>query len=219
MDYFKRVLAGFSILVIASCGGGNSAPVTPTPPPSAAGVYTDLQTTNLSAAAFPWGGIADGKLKRWPYESGLIPVKTNGSSEALYALNLIESTLGKIIFDRTSIATANDADITRGLIVSMGTAVGPGGVVNSSSCGNVSALPGATNYPAGFVDASGSINAKLYINIGSTGCAAENRIAVHEIGHAIGLGSHFSGYGLGDVIGGNFWNVLKTLYFNPVGAT
>ena len=223
MHRLKSVLVGLSLLSLAGCGGGSGnpgSPVTPaSPTPSAASVYSDLETTNLSSSGFPWGNIADGRLKRWPYETSLIPVKANGSAEAIYAMNLIEATLGRTIFDRSSIASVADAGITRGLIVSMGTAVGPGGVVNSSACGNVSAAPGDTSYPTSFVDSNGNLGARLYINIGSSGCPAENRIAVHEFGHALGLGPHFSGYGLGDVIGGNFWNVLKTVYFNPVGAT
>lgn len=213
----------FATTALFGCGGGggssSTTSTTTTTTATASSVTTDLIATNLDSSSFPWNNVADGKLKRWSYETGLIPVKINGSSQATYALDLIEATLGKTIFDRTSIASTADSSITRGLIVSMGTAVGPGGIVDSSSCGNVSEAPGSTGYPSGFLSADGTISGKLYVNIGSAGCAAQNDIAVHEFGHALGMGAHFTGFGIGGIIDGNFWNIVKTLYNNTIGAT
>lgn len=183
-----------------------------------ASVEADLLTTNIDSTSFPWNNVADGVLKRWAYESKLIPVKINGSSEASYALDTIEATLGETLFDRTSIANSDDTSVTSGLIVSMGTAVGPGGVVDSTACGNVSSAAGSPSIEGSIIDGTGRIDAKLYVNIGSTGCSPRKDIAVHEIAHALGMGAHFTGYGVGSVIGGNFWSVLKTIYSNPVGT-
>lgn len=209
----------FVFSVLFGCGGGASSSTTPTTVTTSS-VTADLVATNLNSTSFPWNMIADGKLKRWSYETGLIPVKTNGSTQATYALNLIEATLGKTIFDRTSIANTADSSITSGLIVSMGTAVDANGQVTSSACGVVSSAPSVPTISGNIIDATGKLNAKLYVNIGSSACTADlNQIATHEFGHAIGLGPHFTGFGIGDIIGGNFWNVLKTLYNNPIGST
>lgn len=217
----KRIVGGCLVagmLALSGCGGGGGSKTTPTVATSAS-VATDLTTTNLDSSTFPWNNIAAGKLKRWPYETSLIPVKINGASQATYALDLIETTLNKTIFDRTSIANTAENSITRGLIVSIGTAVGQDGVVDSTACGNVSSAPNSPYINGNIVDANGNISAKLYVNIGSAGCAANNTIAVHEFAHAIGLGKHFNGYGMNGITGGNFWNVLKTIYSNAVGAT
>lgn len=216
------VLMLFAATAIVGCGGGGSSSSTSTPPTvaTASSVTADLVTTNLNSSSFPWNMIADGKLKRWSYETGLIPVKTNGSTQATYALDLIEATLGKTIFDRTSIANTADSSITSGLIVSMGTAVDANGQVTSSACGVVSSAPSVPTISGNIIDANGKMNAKLYVNIGSSACTADlNQIATHEFGHAIGLGSHFTGFGIGDIISGNFWNIVKTIYNNPIGST
>ncbi|MCW5234992.1 zinc metalloprotease [Verminephrobacter eiseniae] len=44
-------------------------------------------------------------------------------------------------------------------------------------------------------------------------------IVIHEVGHALGLGAHFKGFGDSDgPIGTAFWPVLATLYANPIGT-
>lgn len=189
-----------------------------------------VEITNLDSSRFPWHvapfreGIAQDKLKRW---EGTVPVKLNGSSVAEKALDEIEKRLGVSLFDRTSIANTPDEDITRGLIVSLGTARGGDG---RGSCGNVSDAPHSVGYPshyhfeAGsqapytFYNYAGVINTKLYVNIGSSSCDARLNIAIHEFGHALGLGEHFDGFGKGAVINDNFWKVLLTIYENNAGT-
>src|SRR5688572_27133687 len=115
-----RVLAlicSFSVIlstVLAGCGGGGGD----APPGAAADDTSDaatrqaLQTTNLGVAPA-------GMLKRWNL---LIPVKTKGDARAVQAMDAIEGRLGATIFDRTSIAGTPDDDITRGVVISVGTA-------------------------------------------------------------------------------------------------
>ena len=181
----------------------------------------NLRKTNLESNRFPWvSGLANGRTKRWDIEhEGLIPVKLNGSTLGKGAIKEIEAVLQMSIFDKTSIADLPDDKITRGIIVSEGTALGPNGFITKSTCGHVSALPTTTSYPNGFYDDDGKINTRLYINLSSKKCTASLEIAIHEFGHALGLGSHFSGFGSGDAISPAFWQVLDTLYHNAIGTS
>lgn len=183
------------------------------------GIITNIEISNLSSSGFPWAGVADGKIKRWDVENqGLIPVKINGEARAITAMDEIEEVLGRIIFDRTSIANTPDNEITRGLIVSVGTAIGPGGVVDSNTCGMVSGYIGDTSYPSNFCNENGVINTKLYVHFDSAGCTADLKVVIHEFGHALGVAGHFDGFGIGDAINGNFWNVLYNIYANEIGT-
>src|SRR5688572_26849094 len=121
-----RILAlicSFSVIlstVLAGCGGGGGEGGSGAPPAaedtSDAATRQALQTTNLGVAP---GSPAVGTLKRWNL---LIPVKTKGDARAVQAMDRIEDRLDAIIFDRTAIAGTPDDDITRGLIISLGTA-------------------------------------------------------------------------------------------------
>jgi hypothetical protein len=206
---FLSVAFVFLIAACAETGGQGTSEVT-----------RDLQQTNLDSSQFPWKrGLADGRTKRWDIErDGLIPIKLNGSTLAQEAITQIETVLHISLFDTTSIAALPDKMIVRGIIISEGTAVGPRGVVTRSTCGNVSSLPSATDYPENFYNSEGRINTRLYVNISSEKCTASLDIAIHEIGHALGLGKHFSGFGSGNVIAPSFWQVLYILYSNDVGT-
>jgi hypothetical protein len=61
-------------------------------------------------------------LKRWDYETTLIPVKHKNVPLVIQAMDEIERRLGFIIFDRDSLANIDDDDIIRGIIVSICTA-------------------------------------------------------------------------------------------------
>ena len=183
------------------------------------GILENLKITNLYESGFPWESRPEtiGRLKSWDVDSqGLIPVKTNDVAIAEEAMDDIEEKLGRIVFDRESIANVPDGEISRGLIVSLGTALGPNGV-DENSCGHVSGYKDSTAYPPGFYDKSGKINAVLYVHISSSKCTASQEVAVHEFGHALGMGPHFEGFGIGPAINGNFWNVLLNIFNNNVG--
>jgi hypothetical protein len=182
-------------------------------------VLNNMAKTNIVESGFPWNGSADGKLKRWDYDNQLIPVKTNGSKLAEDAMDEIEEKLGKTLFDRVSIQNIDDESIAHGLIVSEGSAIGPGGSIDRHTCGHVSGGLATTSFPYYFYDSNGSISTRLYIHISSSMCQADKDIAIHEFGHALGMGSHFQGFGLGPSIDKNFWDVLYNLYHNDIGLS
>lgn len=99
--------------------------------------------------------------------------------------------------------------------VSYGTAYVPPGSTNYQSyCANVSTGPNLGNVIS--PDTSGGIATNpVYVNLGNGNCDVTQDIVSHEIGHALGLAGHFSGFGDGSSISSAFWDVLATLYANP----
>lgn len=203
-------------LLLAGCGGGhNDAPVASSP----AVVLGFVNSTNICNCGFPWGADYDGQLKRWSIP---IPVKTNGDARAVTAMDAIEAKLGMVIFDRTSIENTPDGSITRGIIFSKGTAYSPPGTPPANNCGNVASAPNQGGYPATFLIPQGEISTTLYANLDSPiagGCIASPDVVIHEFGHAMGMGPHFQGFGIGSAISPDFWSVLDTIYSNPIGTT
>ena len=211
----RLTLYFLAALLIAACGSDDETDDIVGPD----GILQNLKTANIDGSGFPWQGSAIGALKRWDYVgSGLIPVQANGSDLASQAMDQIEEELGFVIFDRTSLDMIDAEQVSRGIIVSEGTAIGPGGSINSSTCGHVSLGIGSTGFPSEFYTSDGEINTVLYVHLSSSQCEASAAIAIHEFGHALGLGGHFDGFGFGDAINGNFWNALVNLYRNEVGT-
>lgn len=217
----KTVVVSVLLVLITACAyvsqSNNSQTTVATP--TVETIRDNIELTNLNTFNFPWlAWVAEGKLKRWDYvNDGPIPIKFNNSALAESAVDAIEVKLVKVIFDRTSIANTPDELITRGIIVSEGATVDQNGMI--TGCGNVSKAPGFTAWPPHFYDDSGKINTKLYVNLSSPKCTATLDIAIHEFGHALGMGRHFAGFGIGDAIDVNFWNVLYNIYTNDIGTT
>lgn len=185
---------------------------------SAGTVVANLAFSNIDSSRFPWAAkMGDGMTKRWELP---IPVKTNGEVRAAAAMDAIEQRLGKIIFDRTSIESADEAAITRGIVLRKGTAYVPREETNLNAyCANVSGAPLRGDYPEAFYDgATGVISTRLYVNLDNRACTAKPDVVIHEFGHALGLGAHFDGFGNGDSISDAFWAALITLYANPPGT-
>lgn len=220
----NMIMAAAITTLLSACGGGggSSAGTTggnggggTTGTGTAQSVSLDLYNTNLSA----YPEASPGVVHRWAYETSLIPVKTNGSAEATQALDLIEATLGKTLFDRTSIAATANASITRGIVINTGIT----GTTNTGQqCGCVSGNEDpASCYNLGsntFVN--NAFAGTMYIHLGgSSSCAPiTSTLAAHEVGHALGLSAHFSEFGDNVMLGSNYWNVLKSLYDAPIGS-
>lgn len=196
------LICSFSVIlsaVLAGCGGGggDGAPGASSEDTSDAATRQALQRTNLDHG--PGGSPALGTLKRWSLP---VPVKTNNDPRAVQAMDAIEGRLGATIFDRTSIAGADDSTITRGVIISVGT--GP----QSAICGAADNADGS----------SAEISAKLFIHLDSAGCTATVDATIHEFAHTLGMFNHFQNFGDGNPTGELFWRVLRTIYSNNIGT-
>jgi hypothetical protein len=194
---------------LSACGGGSDTASSPTV------VLGFLASTNVDSSGFPWGSYP-GVTKRWALP---IPVKVNGEVRAGPAMDAIEAKLGQVVFDRTSLNNVAVGNVTRGIVFSQGTAYLPANDPNPQNyCANVSDGPYSPGFPGGFVRAPGEISARLYVNLDNPKCTAGTEVVIHELGHALGLGSHFQGFGYGPAISSDFWSVLATLYGNAIGT-
>ena len=208
----KNRLRLLSVLVtsalMTACGGGKSDS-------SSSTILNFLESTNVASTGFPWNGQFAGVDKRWTLP---IPVKINGETRAGPAMDALEAKLGYVIFDRTSIASVDDSQITRGVVFSKGTSYLPTGADPKQYCGNVSGAPYSGGYPSNFLKTPGEISTRLYVNLDNPQCVASADVTIHELGHAMGLGTHFQGFGNPDAISQDFYTVLATLYANPIGT-
>jgi hypothetical protein len=210
-----------TLIALSACGGGGGEDNNTATQPGAGTGASDttilgyLDQTNLASTGFPWNGQFAGVVKRWTLP---VPVKTNGEARATAAMDAIEAKLGYTVFDRTSIAAVADADITRGLVFSKGTSYLPAGANPQAYCANVARAPYEGGWPSNFLQAPGTISAKLYVNLDNPQCTASGDITIHELGHALGFGAHFAAFGDDDAITADFWPVLATLYGNAAGT-
>lgn len=171
--------------------------------------------STLEGSAFQVGTSAGPVLLRWRMP---IEVNTAGIARAEEALRHYEQWTGGLIqFRRVSTVPAN------GIVFVEGDALGPSG----TSCGNVHDgppdPPKRTFQPS--FDSAGALTGTLTIRLGSADCDDARvghypaAVAEHEVGHALGLHSHFPGF----VGNEGFSNplmlaVVYTLYANPVGT-
>lgn len=202
---FGKALAGAAAI---SLFGNPVRAATRFSPKSA--ILADLNHTNLKNFR--------GRLARWDVEDRLIPIKLNGSQMLLDAAIEIEERLGMAIFDIHAIANVPDSKISRGLVCTEGTALGAYGRTTRHSCGMVSGYIDHWTGPPRLVNDGLVYESRLFVHLGSSLCAPIYDVAIHELGHAMGLGAHFRNFGTEGAIGPNFWAVLKTLYANPIGT-
>lgn len=256
--------------LLAACGGGGgsggsnggsqassastaSSPVVPTDAQILADIATSQSTTSntpvwdtsqaYGAVGNPYKGNVDGVHSyRWNIErDGLIPIlDTSGRPELTTALNNLEASTGKTLFNRLP-ATTNPASVTRGIVFNNETPPTQGSS-EPNNCGEVYANkqnmfglwvdptysidpPLASDWQAE-VNSSPLIDPRTTFNVdvdfGNANCVPLEPLVEHELLHALGLTNHFDGFGEGS--GGNCngalctdraYPVLKTLYANP----
>lgn len=212
----KKIFLTMTIAAaLTACGGGGNDTPPPSPPPTPTAILNFAAATNLDSTGWPWFNIFGGVVKAWTLP---IPVKINGEARANPAMDAIESKLGMVIFDRTSLANVADTAVTRGVVFSKGTAYLPLGGNPQSNCADVSVAPYNGDWPRNFLINQGEISTRLYVNLDNPSCIASPEIVIHELGHAMGMTAHFEGFGYGPAISSASWSVLATLYSNPIGT-
>lgn len=100
--------------------------------------------------------------------------------------------------------------------ISYNTSYVPPGFTDYASnnyCANVSTAPGSGT-PIVPDWKNGIASTPVYINLGNGKCVINTDLVVHELGHALGLAEHFSGFGIGPAVSDDYWDVLATLYNN-----
>lgn len=213
------VVIGLSLGVVslAGCGGGGSSDVNG----SNTQVVADITSANINS----WSGGTSG-TNRWvgagasaPQIAVFIPTPTTATETdlATKARGAIAAhnykLAGSAVFSEVSTAPASGGYFRVSYMTSY---VPPGSTDYASYCANVSTAAFAPN-PVGPTSPSGVRNQTVaWINLGNGHCDVTQDIVTHEFGHALGLGNHFQGFGYPDAISTEFWDVLATLYANPV---
>jgi hypothetical protein len=214
--------------IIAACGGGGSDDEGNTGNNGSSSYTAPLTTTSWTAQQIKTqvlAGYDSGAVVRW---ESPIEVSTNGIPRVEEALDRYEKLLGGIVFfDRVSHTPENGIVFVEG---------GARNGDNTPGCGNVnnSVDPSPTFQQITTQTPDNIIPSKYsglyYIHLGSTECDDEKNsidhgpyasaIAEHELGHALGVHSHFDGFeGEEGLIQPEFFNVIYNLYANPIGAS
>ena len=203
---------------LTGCGGGGSGGDVSG---SDGQVVSDITGSNINS----WGSGTSG-TNRWvgtgtnaPQIAVFIPTPTNVTETDLAAKTRgaiaahNHKLAGSAVLTEVSTAPASGGYFRVSYLTSY---VPPGSTDYSSYCANVSTAAGAPNVvnPA---SPNGSRNqAVAWINLGNGHCDVTQDIVTHEFGHGLGLGNHFHGFGDPEPISTEFWDVLATLYANPV---
>ena len=163
--FWAVVVTGY---VLSACGGGgggddSKATAQPLSDQQIRALLTSTQSpvpvwdTSQAAHALADGTSPSGLTYRWNIErDGLIPVKgLDVSPHVAEALDDIEQQLGRLIFDRTTLAAVPEAAVPRGLIIRNRTLPIIAGVANH--CGMVHRVDNDMA-PPGWVDTTQAMN-------------------------------------------------------------
>lgn len=147
-----------------------------------------------------------------------IQVNTAGIPAASAALRVIEAKTNHVVT-----FTEVNKDPESGIIFILGDAVRPDG---TPGCGNVTSQPdprSGVRLPAAL---SGELTGRMVVHLGginSTGCKySPDRlpypIAEHEMGHALGLGLHFTNFNGDEGFSDELAAVIQLIYAAPIGT-
>lgn len=237
----KKTLATLAatttLLLLAACGGGGddskgsattsntntattdqSDNVTATDSQVVADVKSsniDFVSTNRPAGTWRWSGTPQQHVRVY------IPAPATGNTTEQDYANKAKTSIATINAKLSSLLVleATDSAPTDGsnyIRVSYGTSYVPAGSTSYQNyCANVSTAPSVGNQIQ--PDSQNGIASNpVYLNLGNGHCDVTQDIVTHEFGHALGLASHFNGFGGdGPSISTAFWDVLATLYSNP----
>ena len=226
----KHTLAASLLVLLAACGGGGGAASTDNT--SSTGVVTDAQIrqllsdsnilahdpTNSSAGTVRWTGTNNLS----PQIPVYIPTPTNATETDFAAKVRVAMTdTNSKTGDRIRFSEVSTEPTSGGYFrISYLTAYVPQGSTDYASyCANVSTGPSVGNVIQSDVTTNNYNNTTAWINLGNGVCNVTQEIVTHEFGHALGLRNHFDGFGNGDAISTAYWDVLTTLYGNPLRTT
>ncbi len=229
----RKTTAAFTVLaasiVLASCGGGGDDQNGPTRSgdilATDAQVVAHVQRSNIGFSPGIHGRPAG--TWRWqgtPAQHVLVHIPAPGSGndtepdladKARRAVELINRRLAGLLVLQAVDVMPDSGNHIR---VRYGTSYVPPGSTNYASyCANVSTGPNVGNMIV--PDRENGIGSNpVYVNLGNGRCNVTQDIVTHEFGHALGLAYHFEGFGDGPPVSTAFWDVLATLYGNPVSA-
>lgn len=210
------IAAACAAFLLAACGGGGNDDAT----------VSDAQVTGYVAVSNinGLGGTGNG-TNRWTASGNAVPtvgvyipapngaVETDLALKARAAIADVNRHLpGGVVLAETATPPATGGYLRVSYLTSY---VPAGSTDYASYCGNVATGASLPNVvPA---SASGDRNQTVaWVNLGNGRCDVSQDIVTHEFGHALGLGTHFEGFGNGPAISRAFWDVLATLYANPV---
>lgn len=214
--YPRGLLAVTLAATLVACGGNSSdASVSDTQ------VLSFVAASNINGL----GNVGTG-TNRWVGTGGAAPVVSvyiptpNGSTET----DLASKARGAIaavnqhLPGGLTLLEVNTVPSSGGYLrVSYLTSYVPSGSTDYSSyCANVATGAGLPNFVSATAISGERNQTVAWVNLGNGHCDVTQDIVSHEFGHALGLGSHFEGFGNGPAISRAFWDVLATLYANPV---
>ncbi len=175
----------------------------------------DFLPTNRPAGTWRWSGTPQQHVRVY------IPAPASGNTAEQDYANKAKTSIatinakmsGLLVLEATDSASTDGNNYIR---VSYGTSYVPAGsTAYQNYCANVSTAPSVGNQIQ--PDSQNGIASNpVYLNLGNGHCDVTQDIVTHEFGHALGLASHFIGFGGdGPSISTAFWDVLATLYSNP----
>jgi hypothetical protein len=228
---FKYALAVSTLTLLAACGGGGGGTEN-TSTTISTSVATDAEIrqlitdsnilahdpTNPAAGTVRWTGINNLP----PQISVYIPTPTN-ATETDYAakVRVAITDTNRKTGGRISLSEVSSIPTSGGYLrTSYLTAYVPQGSTDYASyCANVSTGPNVGNVVQADSVTNDYNNVVAWVNLGNGSCNVTQEIVTHEIGHALGLRGHFTGFGYGDAISSTYWDVLSTIYGNPLRTT
>ena len=183
--------------------------------------YSLLIQSNVGAGCFPGWHQSKSIISRWNLPVPvLVPAGVDEAVQDVINEGLaeIKQRLKKEMF------VFCDRLAGTGIEIQWGNALGrPDQDIGPNDCGHVGGYPpDDLVYPQNFRKNDGEIVGPLVVHLWQPKCrrsvSGMKEIVIHEFGHALGLGSHFKGFGDGPAISPTFWSVLNCLYDLPLGT-
>jgi hypothetical protein len=213
-------------LALTACGSGDSSTdhqdSASTARATDAEIIADLKSSNIDflasnrpAVTWRWLGTPAQRIRVYlPAPASGNATEQDYAAKVTTAIATLNARLsGLLVLESSATPPASGNYIQ----ISYGTSYVPPGSTNYAGyCANVSTGPNLGNMI--LPDAQNGIaSMPVFINLGNGRCDVTQDIVTHEFGHALGLSSHFSGFG-NDGPAQAMVDVLATLYGNPAGT-